>query len=160
MSDCIGVPGRAPGGSDTEISGKDLEIHRMNRDEIVKGVCECVASVIDKNPSTIREGDKLIDDLGADSLDLLDLVFHLEQRFRIKISPRDIERRAQKELGDTPLEVDGVYTPEALQQLRRALPEVPPEEFSEGLRTSDLPHVFRVATFARLVVRLMEEQHG
>jgi len=62
----------------------------MNRDEIVKGVCECVASVIDKNSSTIREGDKLIDDLGADSLDLLDLVFHLEQRFRIKISPRDI----------------------------------------------------------------------
>lgn len=132
----------------------------MNRDEIVQGVCECVASVVDSNLSTIREGNRLIDDLGADSLDLLDLVFHLEQRFGIKISPRDIERRAQKELGDTFLEVDGVYTPEALQQLRKALPEVPAEEFSEGLRTVDLPHRFRVSTFVRLVIRLMEEQHG
>jgi acyl carrier protein len=132
----------------------------MNRNEIVQGVCECVASVVDRNPSTIREGDRIIDDLGADSLDLLDLVFQLEQRFRIKISPRDIERRAQKELGDTPLEVDGVYTPEALQQLRKVLPEVPAEEFSEGLRTADLPHSFRVSTFVRLVIRLIEEQHG
>ena len=131
----------------------------MNRNEIVRGVCECIASVLDRNPSTIREGDRMIDDLGADSLDLLDLVFQLEQRFRIKISPRDIERRAQKELGETPLEVDGVYTPEALQQLRKALPEVPDEEFSEGLRTADLPHCFRVVTFVRLVTRLMEEQH-
>jgi acyl carrier protein len=132
----------------------------MNRNEIVQGVCECVASVVDGNPSTIREGDRLIDDLGADSLDLLDLVFQLEQRFRIKISPRDIERRAQKELGESPLQVDGVYTSEALQQLRKALPEVPAEEFSEGLRTVDLPHSFRVSTFVRLVIRLIEEQHG
>ncbi len=132
----------------------------MNRNEIVQGVCECVASVVDRNPSTIKEVDRIITDLGADSLDLLDLVFQLEQRFRIKISPRDIERRAQKELGESPLEVDGVYTPEALRQLRKALPEVPDEEFPEGLRVADLPRCFRVATFVRLVTRLMEEQHG
>jgi acyl carrier protein len=132
----------------------------MNREEIVRGVCECVASVVDRSPATIREENKIIDELGADSLDLLDLVFQLEQRFRIKISPRDIERRAQKELGDTPLEIDGVYTPEALQQLRKNLPEVPEEEFSEGLRTADLPRCFRVVTFVRLVTRLMEEQYG
>lgn len=132
----------------------------MNRDEIVRGVCECVAAVVDTDPFKIHEGDRIIEDLGADSLDLLDLVFHLEQRFRIKISPRDIERRAQKELGGTPLEVEGVYTPEAIQQLRRAMPEVPSEELPEGLRSANLPRRFRVATFVRLVTRLMEEQHG
>jgi acyl carrier protein len=131
----------------------------MNREEIAQGVCECVALVVDTDPSSVREGDRMIEDLGADSLDLLDLVFHLEQKFRIKISPRDIERRAQRELGEIPLEVDGVYTPEAVVQLRKALPEVPVEEFSEGLRTVDLPRRFRVATFVRLVMRLMEEQH-
>jgi len=115
---------------------------------------------VDTDPSNVHEGDRMIEDLGADSLDLLDLVFHLEQRFKIKISPRDIERGAQKELGRVPLEVDGVYTPEAIEQLRRAMPEVPQEELSEGLRSADLPRSFRVATFVRLVTRLMEEQYG
>ncbi len=132
----------------------------MNRDEVVRGVCECVAAVVDADPSNVHEGHRILEDLGADSLDLLDLVFHLEQRFKIKISPRDIERRAQKELGRIPLEVDGVYTPEAIEQLRRAMPEVPREELSEGLRSADLPRSFRVATFVRLVARLMEEQYG
>ncbi len=132
----------------------------MNREEIVQGVCQFVALVVDIDPNTIRESDRIIEDLGADSLDLLDLVFHLEQKFRIKISPRDIERRAQKELGEIPLEVEGIYTPEALDKLRKALSEVPGEELLEGLRTTDLPRRFRVATFVRLVMRLMEEQHG
>jgi len=132
----------------------------MNREEIVQGICQCVALVVDIDPNTIRERDRIIEDLGADSLDLLDLLFHLEQKFWIKISPRDIERRAQKELGEIPLEVDGIYTPEALDKLREALPEVPEEELLEGLRTTDLPRRFRVATFVRLVMRLMEEQHG
>jgi acyl carrier protein len=132
----------------------------MNRNEIVRGVCECVAAVVDTDPSNVHEGDRIIEDLGADSLDLLDLVFQLEQRFKVKISPRDIERRARKELEGMPFEVEGVYTPEAIEQLRRAMPEVPREELSEGLRSADLPRSFRVATFVRLVTRLMEEQHG
>jgi acyl carrier protein len=119
-----------------------------------------VAAVVDTDPSNVHEGDRILEDLGADSLDLLDLVFQLEQRFKIKISPRDIERRARKELEGMPFEVEGVYTPEAIEQLRRAMPEVPSEELSEGLRSADLPQSFRVATFVRLVTRLMEEQHG
>jgi acyl carrier protein len=119
-----------------------------------------VAAVVDTDPSNVHEGDRILEDLGADSLDLLDLVFQLEQRFKVKISPRDIERRARKELEGMPFEVEGVYTPEAIEQLRRAMPEVPREELSEGLRSADLPRSFRVATFVRLVTRLMEEQHG
>jgi len=130
----------------------------MNRDEIVQGVRECVASVIDKDVSQVHEADKIIEDLGADSLDLLDLVFQLEQRFKVRISPRGIEKRAQAALGEVPMEIDGIYTPEALAQLRDALPEVPPEEISQGLSSAHLPYSFRVATFANLVSRLLEEQ--
>lgn len=132
----------------------------MNRGEIALAVRECVGDVVDTDPAGIQEEDRIIDDLGADSLDLLDLVFRLEQKFRIKVSPRGIERRAQAQLGDTPLEIDGVYTPEALDQLATALPEVPADELQPGLRTADLPRCFRVATFANLVTGLMEEQHG
>ena len=128
----------------------------MNRDEISEGVRSCVARVVDKECASIRLGDRIIDDLGADSLDLLDLVFQLEQRFSLKISPRGIERRAREQLGGAPLEVDGVYTAAALSELRNALPEVPAEEFKEGLKSSALPRLFRVETFVNLVSRLLD----
>ena len=130
----------------------------MNRDEIMFGVIECVAHALDMGPSEIRGESRLVDDLGGDSLDLLDMIFQLEQRFAVKISPRGIERRAQAQLGDTPLEIDGVYTPEAVEKLREALPEIPPEELRDGLEASQLPGLFRVATLVNLVERLLEEQ--
>jgi len=132
----------------------------MNRDEIARGVRECVAAVVDIDPATIEETDSIIDDLGADSLDLLDLVFHLEQRFKVRINPRGIERAAQEKLGSTPVEIEGVYTPEALVELRTALPEVPADELQDGLRTAELPRRFRMATFVALVSRLLEKTDG
>ena len=132
----------------------------MTREEIVAGVRDCVALALDIDRETVHEGDKVAEDLGADSIDLLDLVFQLEQRFGIKISPRGIERRAKEQLGDAPLEIDGVYTPEALAQLRRELPEISESELAPGLEVMRLPRLFRVTTFVNLVERLLEEQHG
>lgn len=131
----------------------------MNGDAVFRGVCECLETVLDVLPETMAMGQRIIEDLGADSLDLLDLIFQLEQRFKIKISPRDIERRAKARIGDAPFQVDDVYTPEALAELRKALPEVPEAELSGCVRPTDLPRCFRVATFVNLVNRFMDEQH-
>ncbi len=121
-------------------------------------VQEIIANKLSIDAAEVKPESSFIDDLGADSLDLLDLIFQLEQHFGLRIKTRDLERRAQAELGDTPLEVDGVYTAPALESLRRALPEVPAEELGPGLRTAELPYRFRVATFVRLIERLREEQ--
>jgi len=99
-------------------------------------------------------------DLGADSLDLLDLTFQLEQRFGISISPRDIERRAAAGMEGAPLEVDGVYTSQGITALRAAMPEIPADELPDGLTTADLPRRVRVATMVSLVARLLEQKHG
>lgn len=132
----------------------------MTEEELVQGVCACVGRVVDLDPQDIRVEHRIIEELGADSLDLLDLIFQLEQQFKIRIKTRDIEQRAQAELGDVPLTVNGQYTPEALVRLREAFPEVPAEELPDGLRAVDLPYRFRVATFVRLVKRLLREAHG
>ena len=129
----------------------------MTREDIVKGVCECIGEVVDGAPATIDETYRIIDDVGADSLDLLDLIFHLERRFKIRISPGDIERKARAKLGAVPLEIDGIYTSQALAELRKALPEVPGDELPEGLHMSQLPRVFRVGTFVNIVSQILEE---
>ncbi len=132
----------------------------IGHDEVVRQVTLAVAAVLDLEAGGIAVEDRLVGDLGADSLDLLDLVFQLEQRFKLKINPRDIEREARERLGDVPYEQDGVYTAAALAELRRALPEVPAGELAEGLETKALPRVFRVATFVSLVERMMKEEEG
>lgn len=102
---------------------------------------------------------KIIDDLGAESLDLLDIVFRLERSFDIKIPRGGIETAAQDGLeGDESYEVNGVLTSLGLEKLADAMPEVPREEFREGLKVAEVPLLFRVATFCRLVCHLMEEK--
>lgn len=133
----------------------------MTRDEVLAGVRACLAEALELSPETVVEEARIIGDLGADSLDLLDVTFRLEQRFGVSISPRELERRTREKLGGVPVEVDGVYTPEAMAELRAAMPEVPAAELPHGLGQGDLPSRLRVATLVNLVSRLLEEKaHG
>ena len=127
-------------------------------DGVFEGVRDCLVEALGVAPDSILEESRIIADLGADSLDLLDIMFRLERSFGIRISPRDIEKRARATLGDTPLEVDGIYTPQALNELRKALPEIPTDELQEGLSVADLPRRFRVATMMNMVRKCQEEQ--
>ncbi len=101
---------------------------------------------------------KVIGDLGAESLDFLDIAFRLERAFDIKIPRGGIERTAQSSMGDEAYEVAGVLTPLALEKLAEAMPEIPREEFREGLRVSEVGNLFRVATFYNLVIHLLAEK--
>ena len=99
---------------------------------------------------------RLIEDLGAESLDFLDIVYRLERSFGIKIPRGGIEGSAQEGM-DGVYEVDGILTTEGIEALKKLMPEVPAGEFSEGMRVTEVPEVFRVATFYNLVCHLMEQ---
>ena len=100
----------------------------MNDHALFDGVCACIRQTLERDLPDIRETDRLIRDLGADSLDFLDLIFRLEKAFNVRVNPRDLERRTQERLGDAPMLVDGRYTAAAVAEFRKAMPEVPPEE--------------------------------
>jgi acyl carrier protein len=97
----------------------------------------------------------LIEELGAESLDFLDIVFRLERSFDIKIPRGGVETTARDDM-EGEYEVDGVLTAAGLAKLAEHMPEVPAEEFREGLRLSEIPELFRVATFYNIVVVLLE----
>jgi acyl carrier protein len=121
--------------------------------ELVRRVIEEVAASLGVDPADVGPDDSLILDLGADSLDLLDLVFRLEEAFGIRIERGQIEVRIKEAMGGDPYELDGVLTPKALALLRRELPEVRPDRFREGLRSSEVVTLFTVRTLVRLVER-------
>jgi acyl carrier protein len=100
----------------------------------------------DVNPET-----NLMRDLGAESIDFLDIMFRLEKEFSIKIPKGEIERRAKGKLSDDQFAINGLLTEDGLQQLRLAMPEVDSEEILSGLYVRDIPTLFRVSTFERMV---------
>ena len=130
----------------------------MNYNDIYSGVVESIAKVMNREAGSIHKDSKIVEDLGADSLDLLDLTFHLQQKFKITISPRDLERRTQKKLGDKLMEIDGAYSQEAIAEFRKAMPEIPIAELHDGLTVVELQRKLRVATMVNLVKTLLEEK--
>lgn len=125
----------------------------MTRDEIFAGVKECLAECIGADPAAVRPDATIIGDLGADSLDLLDLVFSLERKFKIKIKQGDIERMAREGIPPEEFERSGTLLPRGVERLRTILAEVPPERLQEGMALANIPYLFTVETFVKIIER-------
>ncbi len=118
---------------------------------------------LELDPDEVSFSSKVISELDAESIDFLDIAFHLEKNFQIKIPRGGIEKAAREGAdsveGDG-LNPDGTLTEVALDALRLAMPEVPSEEFVSGLKPFDIPELFRVGTFYNLVVKLLMEKNS
>ena len=130
----------------------------MTNEEMFEKVQEAFVEALGVDDDEVVADAKIFDDLGAESLDLLEIVYLLEHAFGIKI-PRDGVREAsQEDIDPSDYEVNGILTPLALEKLKEIMPEVPPEEFVEGMTPNEIPRLFRVQTFVNIVARLLEEQ--
>lgn len=123
----------------------------MDDRTLFEGVCDCIRQTLQKDLPEMRESDRLVADLGADSLDFLDLVFRLENAFAVRVNPRDLERRTSDLMGNSPMIVDERYTARAVEEFRKAMPEVPDEELYPDMPVNALAGSFRVRTFMNLV---------
>ncbi len=64
----------------------------MSPEEIVKSVEELVRDSLNVDSSRIQPDASFIDDLGADSLDIVELVMAIEKHFGIEIPDEDAEK--------------------------------------------------------------------
>lgn len=123
-------------------------------ERILRIVKEFIVDVLalDQDPSEISSDASIIDDLGGDSLDLLELVFKLEEQFDIRIKRAEILKSAQGNLTDEEFAVNEVLTQAGLMQIRKIMPEVPEDRFSGEVRLGQIPTFFSPKTFARIVM--------
>ena len=64
----------------------------MTKDEILKKVKEITSEQLGVDEAQITLNAKFVDDLGADSLDTVELVMALEEEFDLEISDEDAEK--------------------------------------------------------------------
>lgn len=130
----------------------------MTDSEIFDKVRDAFVEALGLDDDEVTPEASIFDDLGAESLDLLEIVFLLERAFDIKIPRAGVETASKEGIDPTDYEVDGVLTELALTKLKELMPEVPAEEFKLGLTSNDIPRLFRVQSFVNLVVGLLAEK--
>jgi acyl carrier protein len=120
-------------------------------------VADTIADALGCEVDEVKRDTSLIDDLGAESIDFLDLVFRLERAFKIKIPRGKIVENARGDLPEAEFEQKGIVTEKGLAQLREYLSEVPADRFKTPLKAADIPRLFTPETFCKLVIRAQRE---
>lgn len=121
--------------------------------EILEKLKPLLEEVLGVRPAEIHPHSELVAHLGAESIDLLDLTFRIEEAFKVRIEANELERQAINQLPGGVFEKDGQLTEEALAELRRAAPELNPAKLVTGLRKADLPALLTVGFFVSLIQR-------
>jgi acyl carrier protein len=99
----------------------------------------------------VRAEQLLFYDLAFTSLDLLDLLYRLEERFAIAIPEGTLYRLARGELDDAAVADTGHLTALGRDRLIALLHDSPPAIFPDRIHVQTLPRYCTVAALARLV---------
>lgn len=122
-------------------------------EEIFPVVAEIIADALARDLHEVRLDSRLIEDLGAESIDFLDIVFRLEQAFKVEIPRGQILEDARGDLAEDAFERNGRLTEAGVERLKEVLSEVPASRFQPGMKVGEVPALFTVETFCKLVTR-------
>jgi acyl carrier protein len=131
----------------------DINITQDEIAAVFPKMAETMADAIGCEVEKVKLDSSLIDDLGAESIDFVDIVFRLQRQFKVKIPRGKIIEEARGSLSQAEFEKAGVVSEAGVARLRAFLSEVPPERFKSPLNVADIPRLFTVETFCKLVIR-------
>ncbi|GMV97448.1 MAG: acyl carrier protein [Phycisphaerae bacterium] len=120
-----------------------------SRDEILEQVRETLVEALAVEPDEVTEEASLTGDLGAESIDFLDIVFRLEKTFGLKI-PRG-ELFPEDLLNNPDYVSNGKLTPVGLQQVKQSMPHADFSKFEQDPDVSKMPDLFTVKTLVNYI---------
>ena len=129
------------------------EISQQDVDAVFPKVAETIADALGCDVDEVKRDASLINDLGAESIDFLDLVFRLERAFKVKIPRGKIVEDSRGALSEAEFEQKGLVTDAGLAQLKAFLSEVPADRFRPPVKVAEIPRLFTAETFCKLVIR-------
>ena len=119
------------------------------QEEIYSKVSATLVEALNVDEDEIQPTSTLQGDLGAESIDFLDIVFRLEKNFSIKI-PRG-ELFPESLAADTTLVKDGMVTPGGVEELRRRMPHADVDKFAKNPKVENIQELFTVQMIVKFV---------
>ena len=129
-------------------------------EKVLKKVIEIIIDslALEEELEEISPDASIIDDLGGDSLDLLELVFKLEEGFEITIKRGEIEKTAQGGIPDEEFADKGILTDKGLSRLKEVMPEISDDKFTTPFSMNRIPNLFSPKTFTRIVMEQLAKK--
>lgn len=127
----------------------------MSRDEIYKKVQEVLVDALGVDEEEVTPNAVIRDDLGAESIDFLDIMFRLEKAFGIKI-PRG-EMIPENLANDPNIVKDGVVTPAGIAMLKSKMPHSDFSTFESDPKLDNMSKLFTVNAIVNYVQQKLEQ---
>src|SRR5438552_8999942 len=122
----------------------------MTQDEIYAKVSETLVEALNVDEDQITPAATLQGDLGAESIDFLDIVFRLEREFGIKIPRGELFPESIFQ-GDPEMVQDGKLTSKGLQELKERMPYADLSRFESNPDFEGLRDLFTVDLISRYI---------
>jgi acyl carrier protein len=122
----------------------------MTQDEIYKKVSNTLVEALNVDETEISPRSTLQGDLGAESIDFLDIVFRLEREFGIKIPRGELFPESIFQ-GDPDMVQDGKITDKGLEELRARMPFADLSKFDKERDIAQISDLFTVELISRYV---------
>lgn len=122
----------------------------MNRDKIFQQVQELLVDALGLDNDEVTTDATLMGDLGAESIDFLDIVFRLEKAFGIKI-PREELFPAENLMANPEFVNNGKLTETGLAELKSAMPHTDFASFENDPDINKLGDLFTVNSIVNYV---------
>ncbi|MEE2736868.1 MAG: acyl carrier protein [Planctomycetota bacterium] len=123
-------------------------------DNIFDQVRNTLIDALGVDDSEVTPDASLTRDLGAESIDFLDIVFRLEKSFDIKIPRGDLF--PENVLTDPDFVADGKVSDKGIDELRKRLPHADVDKFAENPNVQDIGDLFTVEMITRYIAQKIE----
>lgn len=120
------------------------------RDEILETVRETLTEALGVDDDEVTPEATLIGDLGAESIDFLDVVFRLEKNFDIKI-PRGELFPENLASADSDFVADGMVTEDGIAELRKRMPHANVDQLADDPKVENIQDLFTVEMIVNFI---------
>jgi acyl carrier protein len=130
-----------------------------SQDEIYSKVSATLVEALNVDEEEIKPTSTLQGDLGAESIDFLDIVFRLEREFGIKIPRGELFPESIFQ-GDPEFVQDGKVTDKGLAELRARMPFADLSKFEKNPELSTIGDLFTVDMITRYIQGKLNQENG
>lgn len=128
---------------------------RPTRTQILEKFAQIVSGSLHVDAARVTE-DAYLDDLGVESLDLIEITMGVEEAFNIWVSEKSFLQTAREIFGPGVLERDGLLQEEGKALLRARMPELDPAWLDGDVAAADINRqLLRVSGWVRMIELLL-----
>jgi acyl carrier protein len=128
----------------------------ITEEKVMEELRKAIVETLRVEESEIKPGTSLINDLGAESLDFLDINYRLEQAFGIKMARHFVLEHIEEIYGEgAAIDENGQLTDKAVETLKKRFGDNVPD-LKAGMDMDEVPAMVTVESIAKGVMDILD----